>query len=180
MKLIFLGVSTVWRLLNIQVYVMIWPTGSAHAMSIKKMNLKKTHCKSCPISWWQIYKLCVSVSENLASIPCFIYSLPRTQTRTDHIRTRWHRPVQHAHLFRNVLSHTLTIFIISFLVLQKLCTLDATRRAAPHRPDGRRPIAIQSRFIRDTNLMAVIDTSCSLSPNSSLCANLGINSDGST
>ena len=41
---------------------------------------------------------------------------------------------------------------------------------APQSPEGRRPWWIQSLFILETNLNAVIATSCSFSPNSNLCA----------
>ena len=39
---------------------------------------------------------------------------------------------------------------------------------APHSPEGRLPVCIQSRFIRDTSLSAVIETSWVFSPNSNL------------
>lgn len=50
---------------------------------------------------------------------------------------------------------------------------------APQSPDGLRPVCMESRFILCTNRKAVIDTSCVLSPNSSLFANLKIYRHGS-
>lgn len=50
---------------------------------------------------------------------------------------------------------------------------------APHNPDGRRPVCIQSRFILCSSLRAVIETSWVLSPNSNMCANRGIYRHGS-
>ena len=50
---------------------------------------------------------------------------------------------------------------------------------APQSPDGRLPWTIQSRFILDTRRSAAIETSCVLSPNSNLCANLWMYRQGS-
>lgn len=50
---------------------------------------------------------------------------------------------------------------------------------APQRPEGRRPVCIQSRFILCRSLRAVMDTSWFFSPNSSRCAKRGIYRHGS-
>ena len=64
------------------------------------------------------------------------------------------------------------LLMISQTVRLKSWSLLAMRRAAPHNPDGLLPKWIQSFFILDTSRRAVMDTSCVLSPNSSLWANL--------
>lgn len=50
---------------------------------------------------------------------------------------------------------------------------------APQRPEGRRPVCIQSRFILCRSLMAVMDTSWFFSPNSSRWAKRGMYRQGS-
>lgn len=50
---------------------------------------------------------------------------------------------------------------------------------APHKPDGRRPVCIQSLFILCSSLRAVIETSWVFSPNSNMWANRGMYRHGS-
>ena len=56
----------------------------------------------------------------------------------------------------------------SFIILS--VRVDRMKLPAPHNPEGRRPVWIQSRFMRWTKRKAVIETSWTLSPNPILLA----------
>mmetsp|Transcript_3654 Transcript_3654/g.14723 ORF Transcript_3654/g.14723 Transcript_3654/m.14723 type:complete len:200 (-) Transcript_3654:495-1094(-) len=62
--------------------------------------------------------------------------------------------------FRSVASPTCTTATTSLLERSKPCSSAATQSAAPHTPEGLRPVCIQSRFMEATRRSAVLATAC--------------------
>ena len=80
---------------------------------------------------------------------------------------------------RSVASPTWTTATTSRLLRSNWCSSAATQSAAPHTPDGRRPVCIQSRFMLATSRRAVFATACIFRPRLSLSAKRWMNREGS-
>lgn len=131
---------------------------------LRKQNLYKNHCVFNRI----ITDKLAAINYNTIGICRYLGERSKSQSL-----------LFHTNRFRIVSWPIATTFTMSLTSQRNPCIRDATNKAAPHRPEGRRPVWSQSLFMRDTSRIAVTDTSCVFSPKSKRCANLVMYMQGS-